>query len=119
MPSRFIKSLYFDTLKVMKEEFTQLIGEKEGPTSIILAGVHGDEKCGVEAFKKLLPNLQIEKGRVWFGYGNPRAIEENKRFTEANLNRMFKGDEELSKKDKNSYEYKKTTDNGTRGKTFP
>lgn len=91
----------------MKKNFTQLIGKEEGLTSVILAGVHGDEKCGVEAFEKLLPNLQIERGRVLFGYGNPRAIEINKRFTEANLNRMFKRDDLLSKEDKESYEYKR------------
>src|SRR3989344_1699653 len=89
----------------MKEEFIKLTGEKEGPTSIILAGVHGDENCGIKAFEKLLPNLQIEKGQVLFGYGNPRAISENRRFTEANLNRMFKDDDKLSEEDKHSYEY--------------
>lgn len=74
---------------------------------MILAGVHGNEKCGVEAVEKLLPSLQIEKGRVFIGYGNPRAVKENVRFTEANLNRMFKADECLSMAEKQSYEYKR------------
>lgn len=89
----------------MFENIIELVGEKNGPTSIVLAGVHGDEKCGMEAFKKILSRLRIERGRVLFGYGNPRAIETNKRFTEANLNRMFKDDDLLSKNDKESYEY--------------
>lgn len=101
------KSLYFAKVAVMLEEITQLTGKEEGPTSIILAGIHGDEKCGVEAFRKVLPNLEIKRGCVLFGYGNPRAIETDRRFTELNLNRMFKSDDSLSKNEKESYEYKR------------
>lgn len=89
----------------MFEEIIELIGKEKGSTSIILAGVHGNEVCGVEAYKKVVPNLEIEKGRVLFGYGNPRAIVANLRLTEANLNRMFKDDVYLSAKEKESYEY--------------
>lgn len=91
----------------MFEEITQIIGKENGPTSIILAGIHGNEKCGVDALKKILLNLKIARGQVLFGYGNPRAIETNKRFVEANLNRMFKNDDSLSKNDMGSYEYKR------------
>jgi len=84
-----------------------LNGEKEGPRSIILAGVHGNERCGVEALQNLLPTLKINRGTVWFAYGNPRAIQKNVRYTEANLNRMFKPDKELTKEEKNSYEYER------------
>ncbi len=89
----------------MFEEVITVQGKEKGPTSIILAGIHGDEKCGVEAFQKILPTLSIEKGRVIFAYGNPRAIVANKRFVEANLNRMFKHADELSQEEKESYEY--------------
>jgi len=91
----------------MFEEIAQLVGKGKGPISIILAGVHGDEKCGVETLEKILSALEIERGRVLFGYGNPRAIKINKRFTEANLNRMFKNYNLLSKNEKESYEYKR------------
>lgn len=91
----------------MFEEITELTGKENGPTSIILTGVHGDERCGVEAMKKLLPTLQILRGRVLVAYGNPRAIEQNVRFTERNLNRMFKSDSLLSDTDKKSYEYQR------------
>lgn len=89
----------------MFEEVITMRGKMEGPTSIILAGVHGDEKCGVEAFQKILSTLTIDKGRVIFVYGNPRAIVANQRFVEANLNRMFKHPEDLSQEEKESYEY--------------
>lgn len=91
----------------MREEIIELKGEAPGPTSIILAGVHGDELCGPLAFEKILPNLTIERGQVFFGYGNPQAIEKNVRQLETNLNRMFKSDEDLNEQDKNSYEYKR------------
>jgi succinylglutamate desuccinylase len=76
-----------------------------GPTSTILCGVHGNEKCGVEAVQELLPRLSIESGTVFIGFGNPRAIAQNVRFTEANLNRMFKPDSQLTDSEKGSYEY--------------
>ena len=89
----------------MFEEITKIVGREEGTTSIVLVGVHGDEKCGVKALEKILPNLEIERGTVLFGYGNPRAIEANKRYTEVNLNRMFNRDEQLTTSEKESYEY--------------
>ncbi len=90
-----------------RDEIIELSGAKKGPTSIILAGTHGDEMCGVQILDKILPSLEIEKGRVFFGFGNPMAIKNNTRFTEANLNRMFKDDGLLSAKEKASYEYKR------------
>lgn len=90
----------------MFEEIAQIEGREKGTTSIVLVGVHGDEKCGIEALKKILPTLEIECGTVLFGYGNPRAIEANKRYTEANLNRMF-NDDNIAPKDKESYEYQR------------
>lgn len=89
----------------MLGEIIKISGKEEGTTSIVLVGVHGDEKCGVEALEKILPTLEIERGIVLFGYGNPRAIKENKRFIETNLNRMFNNDEQLTTNDKQSYEY--------------
>ncbi len=74
---------------------------------MILAGVHGNEKCGEKVLKKISPLLKIESGRVLLGYGNPRALKANVRFTQANLNRMFKSDDLLLESDKMSYEYKR------------
>ena len=89
----------------MYEDIIELKGKEAGPTSMILVGVHGNEICGIKAIEKILPTLQIEKGKVFVAYGNPEAIKKNVRFTEANLNRMFKPDEMLSVDDKQSYEY--------------
>ena len=87
------------------EEIIKISGREKGTTSVVLVGIHGDEKCGIEALEKILPTLEIERGVVLFGYGNTRAIEAGKRFIEANLNRMFNGDEQLGANDKQSYEY--------------
>ncbi len=88
----------------MFEEIYKLTGKEKGETSIILVGVHGNEKCGIEVLEKCLSNLQIERGTVLYGYGNPRAIEENKRYIDVDLNRMFKNNS-LSVAEKESYEY--------------
>lgn len=89
----------------MNEDFILIKGSQEGPTSVILTGVHGNERSGIEAFSTLLPDLKIDRGQVWFGYGNPRAIEANTRNSETNLNRLFKSDESLTAEQKASYEY--------------
>jgi len=83
-------------------------GSLPGKRLVILAGVHGDEPCGVQALEKIISNLKIIRGQVTFILGNPNAVKENKRFIDVNLNRMFRSDTELSTKDKNSYEYKRS-----------
>ncbi len=64
-------------------------GLKPGKNVVVLAGVHGDEVCGVKAFDLLIPLLNIECGKVTFIYANLEAIRQNKRFVEVNLNRCF------------------------------
>ena len=92
----------------MSDDVIKISGKETGPVSIVIAGVHGDETCGIEAFKSLLSNLTIKRGLVYFALGNPRAIKQGKRFTEANLNRMFLDDNELDGKSKSSYEYNRS-----------
>lgn len=87
------------------DKIIELKGLEAGPSSMIIVGVHGNERCGLEALEKLLPTLKIDKGLLYIAYGNPEAIKNNQRTYEANLNRMFKDDEFLSDADKKSYEY--------------
>ena len=65
------------------------LGKSPGKTIVLLAGVHGNETCGVEAFKELIPNLSISSGKVIFIYANIEAIKQNKRQIDYNLNRCF------------------------------
>jgi predicted deacylase len=89
----------------MTEDVVVREGRMPGPVSVVLAGIHGNEICGVQAFERILPSLSIERGRVFFCLGNPRSIAQNVRFTEANLNRLFKPEELLSAAERRSYEY--------------
>lgn len=80
---------------------------KPGPNIVVMAGVHGNEKCGIVAFEQVLPTLRITKGKVTFVIGNPEAVALNVRFTQSNLNRMFRGDEGMTEEEKNSYEFER------------
>ncbi|MBP7927612.1 succinylglutamate desuccinylase/aspartoacylase family protein [Patescibacteria group bacterium] len=91
----------------MINDVNKLTGKEPGQTSIILVGVHGNEQCGVEALKKLLPTLSISRGTVLFILGNPKALGANARYIEANLNRMFNSSEAALVKYKHTYEYKR------------
>ncbi|MBI5064900.1 succinylglutamate desuccinylase/aspartoacylase family protein [Candidatus Woesearchaeota archaeon] len=64
-------------------------GKETGRTVVIMAGVHGNEICGINAFEKLLPELKLDKGKAIFIYANLEAIKQKKRFVECNLNRCF------------------------------
>lgn len=82
-----------------------LEGTEPGKDIVIVAGIHGNETCGIRAFEQVLPSLSIECGRVTFVLGNLKAIESGMRFVEQNLNRLFKADELLTDAQKSSYEY--------------
>lgn len=91
----------------MQDELIEIRGEKPGEVSVILAGVHGNETSGINALKKILPSLKIESGRIFVGYGNPKAIQINQRYTEVDLNRLFVNDDVLTPEMKESYEYQR------------
>jgi len=65
------------------------IGKNPGKKILILAGVHGDEVCGIKAFNSLIQKLNIISGKVIFIYANLEAIKQDKRCIEYNLNRCF------------------------------
>lgn len=91
----------------MIKNFIKISGKNKGSTSIIIAGIHGNEKCGIDALKKIIPSLKINNGELLVGYGNPLAIKKNVRYTDVNLNRMFRPKNTLSQKELTSYEYKR------------
>lgn len=82
--------------------------QKPGPTITIIAGTHGDEICGIKAFKKVIPNLKLKKGKVYFILGNLKAIKLNKRQYQTNLNRLYKDDSLIDDKIKKTYEYQRS-----------
>lgn len=102
----------FNTLCMQTEQIRALPGVQAvlegtvpGKDVVIIAGIHGNEPCGMRAFDEILPTLAIDAGRVTFMLGNPKAIERGVRFIDANLNRLFKPDELIPDTQKSSYEY--------------
>lgn len=80
-------------------------GEASGKTLAVFCGVHGNEKSGVYAVQKAINEIDVIKGTVIYVFANIKAIKEDKRYIEKNLNRSFlrslKGD---------SYEEKRARD---------
>ena len=79
--------------------------KKSGPNLVIMAGVHGDERCGLNAFTTIIPTFIPLCGKVTFIIGNPRAVILRKRKYEADLNRMFRPAKDLTSSEKNTYEF--------------
>lgn len=74
----------------------QAAGTQHGTHIVVLGGVHGDEKTGIEVIKFLhdtfeKDGMKIEKGKLTLILGNEEAIKLGKRGTtpDHNLNRMF------------------------------
>jgi succinylglutamate desuccinylase len=91
-----------EMLRPMGSGIWQVTGDMAGPHIIVLGGVHGDEKTGIEVVKTLQDffsneKLKVDKGKLTLVLGNEEAIEIGKRgtTTEHNLNRMF-SDEHLA-----------------------
>ncbi|MFW6149160.1 MAG: succinylglutamate desuccinylase/aspartoacylase family protein [Atribacterota bacterium] len=69
--------------------------EQEGPTVMIMAGVHGDELAGIEALKQYMEDIKLERGTVIIiPEANKEAIEHRVRALspEEDLNRNYPGD---------------------------
>ena len=80
-------------------------GDLPGKTLAVFAGVHGNEKAGVFALQKILKEIKITKGVVYFVFANLQAIEKDARCIEKNLNRCFlKGNTGVTYEDKRAQE---------------
>lgn len=90
------------------QEIITIQGKNKGPNLCIFVGVHGDEVCGIIAAEHVLSDLHLIHGSVTFIVGNPLAVERGVRFTEMNLNRAFRSDDQLTLAEKNTYEYKRS-----------
>lgn len=64
-------------------------GPQKGPSVAIFAGIHGDERVGIEAIREILPKLQVTRGTLYVAFANPPAIEKGIRMVNKNLNRCF------------------------------
>lgn len=92
-------------------EIITLYGQKPGPSLAIFAGVHGNEKVGILALQKAVPQLKLKRGSLSIAFANPPAIESNVRFVEKNLNRCFEpGNTDTSWEDNRARELMKLLD---------
>jgi predicted deacylase len=70
-------------------------GTEKGPCFLVLGAVHGNEKCGTEAIRRVIGEIEagkikILKGQVTFvPICNPLAYERDVRFIDRNLNRFL------------------------------
>jgi len=68
-------------------------GNKDGPTVVFFAGIHGNETAGVFALKKVFDEIRSEKtpvyGQVYAVSGNLEALDSQQRFQTEDLNRIW------------------------------
>lgn len=73
----------------------KFIGSSDGPTVIVVGGVHGNEPAGVAAAERVAAQIRARNikvdGRVYFVAGNTRALPLGKRFVDTDLNRGWTG----------------------------
>lgn len=71
----------------------EFIGDASGATLIVVGSLHGNEKGGAIALRKISRELEAlrEKlrGKVYFLAGNTRALQQGVRFVDADLNRHW------------------------------
>ncbi len=62
------------------------------PEIAVVAGIHGDEPCGVRAVERLLDERPTVNRPVKLVVANEAALERRVRFIDEDLNRTFPGD---------------------------
>lgn len=70
-----------------------LRGDVDGPSLVIVAGIHGNEPAGIEAAKSVLQTLRARGvavcGELTVLCGNVRALRQQRRFLDRDLNRAW------------------------------
>ena len=69
----------------------KLEGGKKGITVVIFAGIHGNENSGIFALQEVFKNIESCEinGTIYGISGNLKALEQNKRFIDEDLNRIW------------------------------
>lgn len=98
-------------MRMNKKSIVLKKGNLPGKTLTVFAGVHGNEKAGVMALKKIIKKIRLKSGSVYFVFANPAAIGKNIRQVEKNLNRCFlKGNQGKTLEDKRARQLMKILD---------
>ncbi len=71
--------------------FHHIKGKTPGSTMVFFAGIHGNETAGVNALNNALKTIGNNdvNGEIYGVYGNIKALKENKRYLDADLNRLW------------------------------
>ncbi|MCV6629372.1 MAG: succinylglutamate desuccinylase/aspartoacylase family protein [Flavobacteriaceae bacterium] len=84
----------------------ELHGEENGPTMVFTAGIHGNEPSGVFALAEIFEHLHTKKisirGSIYAIAGNLSALNQNKRFHNQDLNRLW-SEARISKLENNNF----------------
>lgn len=74
-----------------KRIFHHIKSEHSGPIVVFFAGIHGNEKAGVNALNQLFKHYNTSdfKGEIFGVIGNIKALNKNKRYLTSDLNRMW------------------------------
>ncbi|MBZ9627928.1 succinylglutamate desuccinylase/aspartoacylase family protein [Psychroflexus sp. CAK1W] len=78
-------------------QIPRIIGEyssnKKGPLLFVTAGIHGNESSGVKALEEVFEQLEKAKpeieGKIVGVSGNHKALNQNKRYIDEDLNRVW------------------------------
>lgn len=78
-------------------ELSRVLGRSgggEGPTLVVLAGIHGNEPCGVLALDRVFRRLDADRpelgGRLVGLAGNLAALAQGRRYLDEDLNRIWR-----------------------------
>ena len=76
------------------EHLIKIVGENQHKKLIVIGGMHGNEKNGIDAINHILPKIvkvfNKDKGSIYFLKGNIDALKQNERFIDKDLNRLWK-----------------------------
>ncbi|HTK04828.1 MAG TPA: succinylglutamate desuccinylase/aspartoacylase family protein [Candidatus Eisenbacteria bacterium] len=86
-------------METIGDNIWRIEGRKPGPHLLVLGGVHGNERTGIQAVRWLLERFGVKgerlaEGTLTVALGNPEAVRRNTRGSapHRDLNRCFKAD---------------------------
>ncbi|HMT06521.1 MAG TPA: succinylglutamate desuccinylase/aspartoacylase family protein [Pyrinomonadaceae bacterium] len=78
-----------------EHRIAQFVGRSNGPTVVVVGGIHGNEPAGIAAARHVAAQLEKDglevNGRIYFVAGNSRALQIGKRYVDTDLNRSWTG----------------------------
>lgn len=84
------------TYQYDKRVLGEFYGVNQSPTVVVFAGIHGNEKAGVKAIKRVLEKIWESHmrfdGNLYFILGNINALNKHVRFEKVDLNRIWRNE---------------------------